>query len=201
MGPNLEHMPIPARCPMANRPKRRDGRRKPTGSRTIRQRSKDKSARLRYQDLTARQREIRKKALRAVSRSRRKGVSLKAAAREEHVSMRSIARYVPAATKQDKSGQLVATKGDRYRREMLLPSALGEIPISVYSSREATRLTKYRLALADYARTGIELVLRPFQSLTVSGHALPTDPGQIMTLLGAGEFQPDRLYAAIGGAA
>jgi hypothetical protein len=161
---------------------------------------KSRRARHRFEDLSARQREIRKKALHAVARSRRKRISLKAAAREEHVSMRSIARYVPAAIKRDKSGQLIAARGDRYRREMMLPSALGEIPISVYSSREASLLTKYRLALAKYARTGNELVLRPFQGLTVSGHALPTDPSQLMTLLGAGEFQPDRLYAAIGGA-
>ncbi len=186
---------------MANRSKGRDGRRKPLGSRTIKQDSNRKLARLRYRDLTARQREIRERALHAVARSRRKGISLKVAAREEHVTLRSLARYVPAAIKRDKSGQLIAAKGDRYRREMMLPSALGEVPISVYSSREASLLTKYRLALAKYARTGNELVLRRFQGLTVSAHALPTDPGQIMTLLGAGEFQPDRLYAAIGGAA
>jgi hypothetical protein len=186
---------------MKRRLKRKRGRSKLARSRVATKRSGNKSARLRYKDLNARERETRKKALHAVSRSRRQGISLKQAAREEHVSMRSIARHVPAAIKQDKSGLLIATKGDRYRREMMLPSALGEIPISVYSSREASLLTKYRLALAKYARTGNELVLRPFQGLTVSGHALTTDRGQIMTLLGAGEFQPDRLYAAIGGAA
>jgi hypothetical protein len=185
---------------MASRRKRKSPFQKAPRKARTKKRSKNKLKRFRYQRLKVGQREIRDKALHAVSRSRRKGISLKVAAREEHVSMRSIARYVPAAIKRDKSGQLIATKGDRYRREMMLPSALGEIPISVYSSREATLLTKYRLALADYARTGNEVVLRPFQGLTVSGHTLPTDPGQIMTLLGAGEFQPDRLYAAIGGA-
>lgn len=185
---------------MKRRHKRKWGRRKLARSRVAIKPSEKKSPRLRYKDLTARQRETREKAIHAVSRSRRQGISLKQAAREEHVSMRSIARYVPAAIKRDKSGQLIAAKGDRYRREMMLPSALGEIPISVYSSREAGLLTKYRLALAKYARTGNELALRPFRGLTVSGHALPTDPQQIMTLLGAGEFQPERLYAAIGGA-
>jgi hypothetical protein len=52
--------------------------------------------------------------------------------------MRSIAKYVPAATKQNKAGELVATRGDRYRRDVILPSALGEIEVSVYSSREAS---------------------------------------------------------------
>ena len=186
---------------MARRQKRHPRSRKLFRSGNLKKASQNKSQPLSYQSLTVRQREIRARALHAVSRSRRKGISLRVAAREEHVSMRSVARYVPAAIKRDKSGQLIATKGDRYRREMMLPSALGEIPISVYSSREATRLTKYRLALAKYARTGSELVLRPFRGLTVSGHALPTDAQQIITLLGAGEFQPDRLYAAIGGAA
>ena len=168
---------------------------------SIARNSRRESRRRLYKDLTRRQRELREKALHAVSRSRRKGISVKQAAREEHVSMRSIARYVPAAIKRDKSGQLIATKGDRYRRDMVLPTALGEIPISVYSSREATLLTKYRLALAKYARAGNERVLRPFQGLTISGHELLTDPGQVMNVLGAGEFQPERLYAAIGGAA
>jgi hypothetical protein len=162
---------------------------------------RSKSTSLRYRRLTSRQREIREKALHAVSRSRRKGIPLKQAAREEAVSMRSIARYVPAAIKRNKLGEVVATKGDRYRRDMRLPTALGEIPISVYSSREASLLTKYRLALAKYARTGDERVLHPFQGLTVDSHQLLTDPGQVMTVLGAGEFQPERLYAAIGGAA
>jgi hypothetical protein len=160
-----------------------------------------KSARVLYQDLTARQRKIREKALHAIARSRRKGIPLRIAAREEGVSMRSVAKYVPAAIKRDKSGVQVATKGDRYRRNMTLPSPLGDIPISVYSSREASLLTKYRLALAEYARTGDEQILRPFQGQTVNGNVLVTDPGQLIGMLGAGEFRPDRLYAAIGGAA
>ena len=163
--------------------------------------SGNKPARLHYQDLTPRQREIREKALHAVSRSRRKGISLKQAAREEHVSMRSIARYIPAAIKSDKSSEIVVTKGDRYRRDLMLPTVLGEIPISVYSSREASLLTRYRLALRDYARKGDLLALRPFEGLTISGQPLQTDTQSLITILGAGEFRPERLYAAIGGAA
>jgi hypothetical protein len=186
---------------MKRKLKRKWGKSKLARSRVAKKPSGSKSARLRYKDLTARQRKIREKAIHAVSRSRRKGIPLKQAAREEHVSMRSIARYVPAAIKRNKLGEVVATKGDRYRRDMMLPTALGEIPIPVYSSREASLLTKYRLAFAKYARTGDELVLRPFQGLTVGGHKLTTDPAELMAVLGAEEFQPDRLYAAIGGAA
>ena len=156
---------------------------------------------LRYRDLTPRQRHTRERALHAVARARRKGISLKLAAREEHVSMRSITRYLPAALKRSKSGALIATRGDRYRRDMMLPTALGDVPIAVYSFREASLLTKFRLALAEYARGLDTSLLRPFEGLTVSGHALLTDVNLLRALLGAGGFRPENIYGAIGGAA
>jgi hypothetical protein len=185
---------------MARRQKRQTPSRKRSRSGAIKKRSSTKFAKLRSLGLTARQRKIREKALHAVSRSRRKQIPLKTAAREEHVAMRSIAKYIPAAIRRNNAGEIVATRGDRYRRDVILPSAMGEIPISVYSSRDASLVAKYRLALAKYARGADESVLRPFVGLRVGGHELPTDPALVRAILAAAEFQPEKLYAAIGGA-
>ena len=134
------------------------------------------------------------RALHALARMRRTGQSLTAAAREVHIDPRTVHKYLGDELRRSK-GRHLATKSDHRRRNMLVPTALGPIPVAVRGSKQATQLGKYMSAVAKYLRTGDAEALAEFEGKSTGGHPLITDPETLGSLAQAGALQLDEIYA------
>lgn len=136
------------------------------------------------------------RALHVLSRMRRTGLTLTAAAHEEHIDPRTVRKYLGTELRGSKLKRKVqATKGDRRRRDMLIPTALGTSPVVVRGSKQATQLGRYMAAVGKYLHTGDSDSLDEFRGKTIGGHVLITDPDTLGSLAQAGALQLDEIYA------
>ncbi len=131
------------------------------------------------------------RALHVLARMRRTGSSLTVAAREEHIDPRTVRRYL--STELRAHGK--ATRGDRRKRDMLVPTTLGNAPVTVRGSKQASELGKYMSAVGKYLRTGDVEGLGKFEGKSIGGHALITDPDLLSSLAQAGALTLDEIYA------
>ena len=131
------------------------------------------------------------RSLHVLARMRRTGANLTAAAREEHVDPRTVRKYLRAELR----GRGKATKADRRRREMLIPTTIGNAPVTVRGSKQASQLGKYMTAVGKYLRTGDAEALAQFQNQSIGGHSLITDPNTLTVLAQAGALTLDDIYA------
>jgi len=146
----------------------------------------------------------RERALGALAQMRREHVSLAAACRLEHIKPATFLRYAGGAVRHDKPGERYrATKGDRFRRDLQIPTAHGPMTVPVYGSKNAEKVSKYLNAIGHYLRTGDEAKLRPFKgkTLKVDGKRikLVTDLGTLSLLAEADALHLDQLYAFTAG--
>jgi hypothetical protein len=137
------------------------------------------------------------KALRVLGNMRRTGKRVNAAAREEHMDPRTVRKYVGTELRA-RNGRVEPTKGDGRTRRMLIPTALGNSPIKVRGSKQASLLGKYMSAVGQYLRTGETEALKAFEGRTISGNPLITDPQTLTALAQAGSLELDRIYALPG---
>ena len=145
--------------------------------------------------------QARVRAFAALARMRREGASLAAASRLEHIKPATVVRHVGSAIRQDNTGgRYHATKGDRFRRDLQIPTAQGRITIPVYGSKNAENISKYLNAVSHFLRTGDETRLRKFKGKTLKVGKqrikLVTDINQLMRLAEADALRLDQLYAA-----
>jgi len=131
------------------------------------------------------------RALHVVARMRRTGMTLTAAAREEHIDPRTVRKYVGAELR----GRTRPSKADRRRRDMLIPTTLGRSPATVWGSKQASQLGKYMSAVGRYLRTGDVAGLAEFEGKSIAGHVLITDPEILSSLAHAGALTLDEIYA------
>jgi hypothetical protein len=131
------------------------------------------------------------RALHVLARMRRTGSSFTVAAREEHIDPRTVRRYL--STELREHGR--ATKGDRRKRDMLVPTPLGNAPITVRGSKQASELGKYMAAVGRYLRTGDVEALARFQGKSIGEYVLITDPDLLSSLAQAGALTLDEIYA------
>lgn len=131
------------------------------------------------------------RALHVLARMRRTGSSLTVAAREEHIDPRTVRRYLSTDLKE--RGK--ATRGDRRKRDMLVPTTVGNAPVTVRGSKQASELGKYMSAVGKYLRTGDVEGLGKFEGKSIGGHALITDPDLLSSLAQAGALTLDEIYA------
>src|SRR5208337_3674582 len=111
------------------------------------------------------------RALHVVARMRRTGQTLTAASRDEHIDPRTVRKYLGAELRGPKLKRKVRpTKGDRRRRDMLIPTALGTSPVAVRGSRQASQLGRYMAAVGKYLRTGDSDSLDEFRGKSIGGH-------------------------------
>ena len=146
----------------------------------------------------------RERALGALAQMRREHLSLAAASRLEHIKPGTVLRYLGSAVRHDRPGERYrATKGDRFRRDLQIPTAQGLMTVPVYGSKNAENVSKYLNAIAHYLRTGDESKLRPFRgkTLKVDGKRtkLLTDPGTLSALAEADALHLDQLYGSARG--
>lgn len=157
------------------------------GNRKARMQKKQRKVPLRRRtDLHARDR-----ALHVLARMRRTGSSLTAAAREEHIDPRTVRKYL----KNELRGRGRPTKADRRKRDMLIPTALGNAPVTVHGSKQASQLGRYMSAVGKYLRTGDVKALAEFEGQSISGNPLITDPEILGSLAQAGALTLDEIYA------
>jgi hypothetical protein len=131
------------------------------------------------------------RSLHVLARMRRTGATLTAAAKEEHIDPRTVRKYLRAELR----GRGKATKADRRRRDMLIPTTLGNAPVTVRGSKHASQLGRYMSAVSKYLRTGDVDGLAEFEGKSIGGHPLITDPDLLSSLAQAGALTLDEIYA------
>jgi hypothetical protein len=150
--------------------------------------------------------DARTRALHVLAKMRRDKLSLAEACRLEHIKPSTLLRNVGAAVRQDKpGGRYRAVAGDKFRRDLQIPTALGPLAVPIYGSKNATEVSSYLNAIAVYLRKGDASRLRQFKGKTVGGRGqkikLITDPETLSSLALAGALQFDQLYASFTGGA
>jgi hypothetical protein len=146
------------------------------------------------------------RALHVLSRMRRQNLSLGEACRLEHIKASTVLRHVGSAIQHDRTGgRYHAVAGDRFRRDLQIPTVLGPIAVPIYGSKNATEISDYLNAIALYLRKGDESRLKRFKGKTVGVRGrkieLITDPETLSSLALAGALQFDQLYASFTGGA
>jgi len=116
---------------------------------------------------------------------------LTAAAREEQIDPRTVRKYL----KTEMRGRGKPTKADRRKRNMLVPTSLGNAPVTLRGSKQASELGKYMSAVGKYLRTGNVEALARFEGKSIGGHPLITDPDLLSSLAQAGALTLDEIYA------
>jgi len=183
---------------MAQKGKRQSSFREGAGARKRASSTKTSLPRLATSDRTF---EAKQRAFHAIARMRSEGLSLSAAAREEGTKAVTVRKYLPAALRRSKRGTWAATKGDRYIRTVVLPSAHGHVTVQARGSAEAELAASYSAALARWARTGNATELAPYRGKKIGGFELLTTPRALIALGDAGLLQLDSLYASLKDAA
>ena len=151
--------------------------------------------------------ETKRRALAALALMRRQRISLAEACRAEHIKSKTFLTIAGSAVTQDHpGGRYRATKGDSFRRDLKVPTTLGQITVPIKGSKTATQIAKYQNAVAEYLRTGKTSSLRPFRGKSVVDARgrkveLITDPATLSALATADELKFIDLYGSIGGAA
>jgi hypothetical protein len=150
--------------------------------------------------------DARTRALHALSRMRRRHLSLAEACRLEHIKPSTCLRNVGTAVRQDRpGGRYHAIAGDRFRRDLQIPTALGPVAVPIYGSKNAKEISNYLNAIALYLRKGDTSRLERFKGTTVvvRGHKIEliSDPATLSSLALAGALQFDQLYASFTGGA
>lgn len=153
----------------------------------------------------ARESETRKRALHALAKMRREGVSLAAASRLAHIKPGTVLRYVGTAVRQDRpGGRYRSAAGDKFRRDLQIPTSLGPIRVPVFGTKAARKISKYANAINHYLRTGDASRLKPFKGKTIrvgrKRVELITDLATLSLLAEAGALRLDQLYASLPGA-
>lgn len=98
---------------------------------------------------------------------RTRGLSLTKAAKEAHVSRASVLRYVGSALSKTDSRYYQAAASDRFARSLRFLTAEGQIAITVRSSKSASRIALYWVAVDEYLKTGRTLKLRAFTGKSI----------------------------------
>lgn len=150
-------------------------------------------------DLSPRSREARDRALDALSRMRRAGLSATTAARAAGTTLETMRRYVGTALRTQPNGRVEASAWDRIVRHMRVITEGEVIKLPVKDSRSASLLGSHESAVGRFLLTGDTSVLAPFRgkSIVVSGERrrLETDAKVLIRLGRGGELSFPDIYA------
>ena len=149
----------------------------------------------------ARQQDTRNRALHALALMRR-GESLSAACKAEHIKPETFRRYVGGAVRHDKpGGRFRVAKADALRRELQVPTADGPVQVSVRGIKKAREFSEHLNAIAHFNRTGDMSRLEKFKGRTFTSnrrrHAFLTDRAKLLELAEADALRLDDLYTTV----
>jgi hypothetical protein len=139
------------------------------------------------------------KITRVLGKMRRKGASLRQAAREAKVAPRTVIKKASSALRKSKSGRYSAKSSDRLVRPLMIPTSEGPMEIEVRGLKQASSLGRYWSALHKYFERG-DKSLQKFagQSITATDgtkYPLITDFAVLDNLGSAGVLSFESLYA------
>lgn len=132
----------------------------------------------------------------------RRGESMSAACRAEHIKPDTFLRYVGRAVRHDKpGGRFRAVALDALKRELQVPTADGPVQVSAKGIRAAREFSSYLNAIAHFNRTGDTSRLKRFKGrrFMVEGrrYEFLTDSDKLMELAEADALRLDSLYASV----
>lgn len=135
--------------------------------------------------------DARERALDALARSRRDGISLTRSARLTRTTPRTVLRYAGAGY--ERAGRTWQPRDfDRLPRSMRVLTDRGPVDVTTRDSRTATHLAEHANAVQRYLDTGDERALRALRrkDLQIGGQrfSLPTDPVILGRLADGGEL-------------
>ncbi len=153
---------------------------------------------------TEREAQARERALATLALMRREKLALKAAAKAEHTSPRTVRRYVGSTLRQKGPGERYRpTTHDRIPRALHIVTPKRTLPITVRDSRTASRIGEYMNAVRLYVSSDDSSALARFRgkSFQAGGktYRFVTDPAKLDRLADAGDLAIEGLYQAIDG--
>lgn len=152
----------------------------------------------------AREAQNREAALAVLAAMRRKRRSLRAAAKDQSITPRTVLRFVGSAIFQ-KGGRYRAKPFDRIPRVLDVPTPHGRVVMTIRDSRTASRIAEYSNALKAYSRGRDASVLEPFRGITFQAqgvsHRLTTDTRTLDRLADSGDLAFENLYRVTQGMA
>jgi hypothetical protein len=140
-------------------------------------------------------REARDRALEALSRMRRDGLSLTRAAKQSGTTPATVWRYAGAVLARSRRGRIAANPTDRLYRRMRVLTAEGVKEVAIRGSHVASRIGAHWNAVRKYVDTGDESGLRAFADTFPAGMRLATDPVFIDQEARRGELDFEDIYA------
>ena len=156
-----------------------------------------------YSRLTARQKAARERALTLLSDLRRGESSYSELLRKHHLDTRTARRYLGRDLIGGTNGKRVRpSKSDRRIRELMLPTLVGDVPVLIRSSKDATKLSEFfqdRDKLLRGKLTSADFEAK-WRGVRVAGKELFADATAILHMANAGELKVENLYASTGGA-
>ena len=145
--------------------------------------------------LPAEARQARERALEAVAKARREGVSIDDAAFAS-IEPQAVAFWAPGAVTKSGNRWIVST-ADRLYRSMYVYSNGAKRAIDVRGSKMASAVGRYHSAIGRYLATGDMSGLQSFAGARVSGVELETDPDVLDSLSRRGVFEFESIYRMV----
>jgi hypothetical protein len=143
------------------------------------------------------------RALALLSDLRRDEGSYSKLLRKHSLNSRAARRYLGRNLSIAKRGQRVrASKSDRLVREILFPTALGDVPLAIHGSRASTKLSEYfrdrdKLLHGKMSAKAFE---GKWQEIRIDGKGIFADSAEILQLGDADLLKIEHIYSAPGGA-
>ncbi len=141
----------------------------------------------------------RARALAVLSRMRTENLSLTAAVKKAETSARSVLKYAGSALKKTAGGRYQAKPSDRLKRTLYVLTDDGKVPVEIRSSRTASRIAAYSIAVDLFVNTGDASGLEEFTGKTIkvgkASYPYITDLDVLERLGNAGEISFEDLYA------
>lgn len=155
-----------------------------------------------HSSLSARQRETEKRA-RALRADLRRGKgSFTALSRKHHIDPRTARKYLGDDLIGGKGTPVRARKTDQRVRLLMFPKSVGDVPVRIRGSKNATKLSEYYRDRAELLRG--KLSPREFeakwQRARIAGKEVFSDTAEIFRIASAGALKMENLYASTGGA-
>lgn len=132
----------------------------------------------------------------------RRGESMSAACKAEHIKPDTFLRYVGRAVRHDKPGsRFRVVANDALTRELQVPTADGHVHVAVKGIKAAREFSAHANAIAHFNRTGDASRLKRFKGRTFRAegrrYEFLTDPDKLMELAEADALRLDSLYASL----
>jgi hypothetical protein len=154
----------------------------------------------RYSTLTERERAAYERTAKLISELRRGEGSYAELLRKYHLNTRTARRYAGLNLLGGTRGKPVrASKADRMIRDLTFPMPIGDVPIRIRNSRDATRLSEYfrdrdKLLRGKMSGEKFEAKWRGEQ---IAGEVIFADAGEILRRAEAHDLTVEDLYASV----